>query len=93
MATCVVTISLELAGAARVGSVVLGRQVPPNANIAQDKLISTAWQNATTDSNGDATITFEQGTRARIVCDDAGIDVEFDVPQQATYNLAEEKLT
>lgn len=93
MATCDVSITVENGGTARSGVLVMAQHVPPQSNIAQTVVVSRAWQTATTDSNGLATITMEQGTRARIVCDDAGLDIEFDVPQSSTYNIAEEDYT
>lgn len=93
MATCAVSITVENAGTARASVLVLGKHVAPQANVAQTVIVSKAWQSASTDANGLATINFEQGTRARLVCEDAGLDIEFDVPESATYNIAEEDLT
>lgn len=93
MATCAVSITVENGGTARSGVLVLGQHKHPQANVAQTVVVSRAWQSATTDANGLATINFEQGTRARLVCEDAGLDIEFEVPQTASYNIAEEDLT
>lgn len=93
MATCAVSITVEDGGSARNGVIVLGQHLPPDVNTGQTVVLSRSWKSATTDANGLATINFEQGARARLVCEDAGFDIEFDVPEKSTYNIAEEDLT
>lgn len=89
--TCDVTIKLEDAGGNAIeNAVVRARYVTPQSTESRTIVSASQWVSATTDVNGDATIALQRNAKCRIVCVEAGLDREFSVPGQATYNLARE---
>lgn len=89
MATCDVTFTLQdVGGTAYDGAVIRARYALPQS-ATDDTIVGVdRWVSATTDANGEATLALVQGATVRIVCVEAGIDLEMDVPEQATYVFA-----
>lgn len=91
MATCSVTFSVkDVSDTAYEGAVIRARYATPQGAASDTVLASDRWVTATTDVNGDATLTLQQGAVCRITCIEAGLDMEFEVPEQATYVFAKE---
>lgn len=89
MATCDVSFHFEdVTGSAVEGVVVRAKPVAPQSSESDATILTSAWVSATSDIDGDATITLQQQSRCRIVCPDAGLDFVFIVPGQSSYVFA-----
>lgn len=86
MATCDVTFHFEDVGGVAVENIVVrARPVSPQSVDSDATVLTTGWLSATSDVDGDATLSLQQGASCRIVCPDAGLDYVLLVPQQSTY--------
>jgi hypothetical protein len=91
MATCNVTFHFEDAGGtAAEGVVVRGKAMTPQSAESDATVVTSGWVSATSDVAGDATLALQQGAKCRIVCNDAGLDFLFTVPQTSSYVFARE---
>lgn len=89
MATCNVTFKVkDIGDTAYQGAVIRARYATPQGAASDTVVASDRWVTATTDASGDATLALQQGATCRITCIEAGLDMEFEVPEQSSYVFA-----
>lgn len=89
MANCALSLTVTDGENPVAGVLVMARHAPRQTDQARNNLLAKRWKTATTDENGLATVLLEQGAKARILCEHVGLDVVFDVPSAATYDVAD----